>query len=255
MANKQREFVIQLSQIGDALLIAVVFWLAHAFREELAFRFPLPVRLFGLFEMDFAGIAPFRHYKWLYLIILPVCPFLLDVNGFYSRSVRSGPWSTLVTLVKSVTLCALVVIAAMYFLGLTGLSRSVIVFFAVFTVAALFVKDRLFRAYLARRSHAGRHRRPIVLVGSAERNAEFERLLAEHPEWDFEVLARVDPTAELLKTLPPLLHQHAVSCVVFNVSQTTFAEVEKAIFACEIEGVEAWLVADFVRTSIACGVR
>jgi exopolysaccharide biosynthesis polyprenyl glycosylphosphotransferase len=30
-----------------------------------------------------------------------------------------------------------------------------------------------------------------------------------------------------------------------------FSEVEKAILACEVEGIEAWLVADFVKTSIA----
>ena len=48
-----------------------------------------------------------------------------------------------------------------------------------------------------------------------------------------------------------MLHRYPVGCVVFNVTQTTFSEIEKAIVACEVEGVEAWLVADFVKTSIA----
>ena len=47
MPSRRREFIIQVSQIGDALLIAVVFWLAHAFRDHLAYLFPLPLSFHG----------------------------------------------------------------------------------------------------------------------------------------------------------------------------------------------------------------
>jgi exopolysaccharide biosynthesis polyprenyl glycosylphosphotransferase len=241
MPSKQRELYVQFNQITDALLIAVVFWLAHALRENLAFYFPL----------RFTLIADFRYYKWLYLIILPLCPFLMDINGFYSRPHRMRRRLTLWILVKSVSICALIVIAAMYFLGLAGLSRGVIILFAIMTVAALFIKDLIFQAYLRLHAEHGRLARPVILVGSEDRNADFERLLEEHPEWDFAVVAKIDPSRESLERLPEMLHTQAVSCVVFNVTQTHFSEVEKAILACEVEGVEAWLVADFVRTSIA----
>ena len=82
MSSKQRDLVIQLNQFSDALLIAVVFWVAHAVREHLAYWYPLPLRLAGWYELQFPAIATFRSYKWLYLIILPVCPFVLDVNGY-----------------------------------------------------------------------------------------------------------------------------------------------------------------------------
>jgi exopolysaccharide biosynthesis polyprenyl glycosylphosphotransferase len=241
MPSKQRELFVQFNQITDALLIAVVFWLAHVLRENLAFYFPSAWPL----------IADFRYYKWLYLIILPLCPFLMDLNGFYSRPHRMRRRLTLWILVKSVSICALIVTATMYFLGLGGLSRGVIILFAVMTVAALFVKDLIFQAYLQLHAKHGRLARPVILVGSEERNTDFERLLEEHPEWDFGVVAKLDPSHESLEKLPEMLHTQAVSCVVFNVTQTHFSEVEKAILACEVEGVEAWLVADFVRTSIA----
>ena len=96
-----------------------------------------------------------------------------------------------------------------------------------------------------------RSSRPVILVGAPERNQEFETLLTEHPEWNMHVLSKIEPGPQLLKELPQMLHRHPVSCVVFNVAQTAFADVEKAILICETEGVEAWLVADFVRTSIA----
>jgi exopolysaccharide biosynthesis polyprenyl glycosylphosphotransferase len=241
MPSKQRELLIQFNQLTDALLIAVVFWLAHALREELAFRDPV----------HFSLIADFRYYKWLYLVILPVYPFLLDLNGFYTRPHQMRRRLTLWMLIKSVSVCVLIVIATMFFLGLSALSRGVIILFGAMSVVALFAKDSLFHTYL--RLHA-RHRRltrPVILVGSEDRNSEFERLLAEHPEWDFGVVAKIDPSQESLTKLPQMLHDQAISCVVFNVTQTHFSEVEKAILACEVEGVEAWLVADFVRTSIA----
>ena len=45
-------------------------------------------------------------------------------------------------LVKSVSICALIVIAATYFFGLTAASRAVILLFAAFSVVALFAKDQ-----------------------------------------------------------------------------------------------------------------
>jgi len=242
MPGKQREIFIQFNQVSDALVIAAVFWLSHVFREELAFRYP------SIFSL----IAPFRYYKWLYLIILPLFPFLLDLNGFYTRPYGYRHRLTLWILVKSVALCALIVIAAAYFLQLAAASRGVIVLFAAFTAVALFAKDLVFQAYLHRHARHARTARPVVLVGSEESNVEFERLITEHPEWNLAVLAKVDPRiGSLQETLLELLHKHPISCVVFNVGQTHFSEVERAILACETEGVEAWLVADFVRTSIS----
>jgi len=241
MPSKERELFIQFNQLSDALVIAVVYWLAHALRENLAYYYPL----------HFPGIAPFRYYKWFYLVILPLCPFLLDLNGFYTRPNRHQEWVTLWILIKSVATCALVVIAIMYFLGLTSLSRGVIVLFAGCSVVVLFLKDLALQSYLRNHARSARFTRPIVLVGSPERTAEFVQLLDEHPEWSFGIVARLDPAQDSLAQLPELLHTQAVSCVIFNVTQTYFSEVEKAILACEAEGIETWLVADFVRTSIA----
>ena len=251
MSSKQRDLVIQLNQFSDALLIAVVFWVAHAVREHLAYWYPLPLRLAGWYELQFPAIATFRSYKWLYLIILPVCPFVLDVNGYYARAHPLGTRQTMWVLIKSVALCALVVISAMYFLGLTQLSRGVIVLFAALAVVALLLKDRLYQYYLRQTARQSRLGQPVVLVGPAARNEEFGRLLDEHPEWNLRVLERVVPGPELQRKLTAILHTYPVSCVIFNMEQTSFADVEAAILACEVEGVEAWLVADFVRTSIA----
>jgi len=47
------------------------------------------------------------------------------------------------------------------------------------------------------------------------------------------------------------MHERSPSGVIINAKHTFFGQIEKAIQACELEGVEAWLVADFFRTQIA----
>src|SRR5580704_14267807 len=250
MPSRRREFIIQANQIGDALLIAVVFRLAHALREQLAYLFPFPFSFLGQIH-QFDIIAPFRYYKWLYLIILPLYPFLLDLNGFYSRAHTLARRNTVWILLKSCAICTLTVMAAMYFFKLAMLSRGVVLIFAMFSIVALFAKDQLFQVHMRNRARRGKDLTEVILVGSEERNAEFAGLLEEHPEWSLRVTARLDPNDNLVDQLPAMLHCHPVGCVIFNVSQTAFSEIEKAILACELEGVEAWLVADFVKTSIA----
>jgi len=115
----------------------------------------------------------------------------------------------------------------------------------------LFAKDILFQAYLRASARSHKFARRVLLVGPLDRNVEFEQLLVQHPEWNLQVVGRIDADAESLAKLPELLHREPISCVVFDVPRTYFSEVEKAILACEIEGVEVWLVADFVKTAIA----
>jgi exopolysaccharide biosynthesis polyprenyl glycosylphosphotransferase len=248
MPRRQRDLIIQFNQLSDAVLIALVYWVSHAFREQLAYLSPF--QLLG-HTFEFSLIAPFRYYKWLYLIILPLYPFLLDVNGFYNRPQRIRRRQTLWILTKSVAICALIVIATLYFFGLMALSRGVIILFSAASVVALLAKDLIFQAYMRLHARRGKYAREVILVGSQDRNDEFEKLIDEHPEWTFSVIAKLNPDTESLQKLPAMLHSNPVSCVIFNVTQTYFSEVEKAILACETEGVEAWLVADFVRTSIA----
>jgi exopolysaccharide biosynthesis polyprenyl glycosylphosphotransferase len=250
MPSKHRELIIQFGQITDALLIALVFWLAHRFREQLAFWFPGGLSV-GWFHLDIPLIAPFRYYKWLYLVILPLYPILLDVNGFYTRSHLMRRRDTLWILIKSVLICALCVIAVMYFFQRNVISRGVVMLFAALSVVALYVKDALFHAYVRASARSQKFSRPVLLVGPADRNDEFERVLTENPEWNLHVVARLDPDGGKLDRLAELLHYEPISCVIFNVGRTYFSEVEKAILICEIEGVEVWLVADFVKTSIA----
>src|SRR2546430_16538544 len=55
------------------------------------------------------------------------------------------------------------------------------------------------------------------------------------------------PTERLLD----LVHEHSINGVVLSARHTMFGQVEKVIQACELEGVEVWLLADFFKTQIS----
>jgi exopolysaccharide biosynthesis polyprenyl glycosylphosphotransferase len=54
-----------------------------------------------------------------------------------------------------------------------------------------------------------------------------------------------------LQRLVELLHEHSASGVIVSAKQAYFERVESVIKICELEGVEAWLIADFFGTQIA----
>ena len=66
-----------------------------------------------------------------------------------------------------------------------------------------------------------------------------------------EVLAELDLNESPVDQLVDLLHEHSVNGVIINAKQAYFDRIETAIKACEREGVEAWLVADFFKTQIS----
>src|SRR5437667_7603965 len=66
-----------------------------------------------------------------------------------------------------------------------------------------------------------------------------------------DVVALIDIEKQPLSNLIEAMHRHAVSRVIFAAGHSQLNRVEQAISACEVEVVPAWLVADFIRTSIA----
>ncbi len=48
-----------------------------------------------------------------------------------------------------------------------------------------------------------------------------------------------------------MLHDHAINGVILSGKHTYFEQIENVIRACELEGVEVWLIADFFTTQIS----
>jgi exopolysaccharide biosynthesis polyprenyl glycosylphosphotransferase len=79
----------------------------------------------------------------------------------------------------------------------------------------------------------------------------FSQLLSEDQLAEIEIVEVIDIRQQPIAQRVRALHRLSVGRVIFLTSRTELSRVEEAIGACEIEGVEAWLVASFIRTSIA----
>ena len=90
-----------------------------------------------------------------------------------------------------------------------------------------------------------------MLAGTPQDMAALERSFTPEQQLLMEISGRIDLDKQPISELIEALHRDSVTRVIFAAGHTQLNRVEQAIGACEIEGVPAWLVADFIQTSIA----
>ena len=240
MLYRDRQIRRQAQQLLDAALFAISFWMAYQLRADRA--------IIELLHLD--PIHPFDSYSWLYLILIPVAPLILEMQGFYRRPLSCSSRTTAWLLFKGCALMSLVLVLAL-FLFRTLMARWVVIWFGVISFGVVFAKEELMWWARQRKVAQGHYRRRVILVGSGP---ETSRMLAElkaKAADEVEVLATLDLNEQPVEQLVELLHEHSVSGVILSAKHAYFEQVEAAIRACELEGVEAWLVADFFRTQIS----
>jgi exopolysaccharide biosynthesis polyprenyl glycosylphosphotransferase len=115
----------------------------------------------------------------------------------------------------------------------------------------LVLKERLIVGHLKRRAMRGEQREPVLLAGLPQDLAALERTFTPEQRLLIDVVGRIDIDRQPISDLVEAMHKHAVSRVIFAAGHSRLNRVEEAISACEIEGVPAWLVADFIQTSSA----
>jgi exopolysaccharide biosynthesis polyprenyl glycosylphosphotransferase len=97
----------------------------------------------------------------------------------------------------------------------------------------------------------GERREPVLLAGLPQDIAALEQTFTPEQKLLMDVAGRIDIEKQPISDLVEAMHRHAVARVIFAAGHSQLNRVQEAIGACEIEGVPAWLVADFIQTSIA----
>lgn len=240
MIGRKQELNLQFLQIADGILLAVAFWLAHTLRFLGAHWF--------VFQKP---IGPFSEFQWLLFIILPFGPIFLETQGFYSHPLQKNLGRSFQQIAHAAFWLGLVIAAVSYFLKLDVPSRAVMPLFAVFGSTMLLMRERItlarFRA-LAKREDL---RERVVMVGTPPDLKKLRESMTAEQITEMVVVEEIDIESRPVKVLVDALHKHSVSRVIFAGGHGHLDRLQEAIAACEIEGVEAWLIADFIRTSIA----
>jgi exopolysaccharide biosynthesis polyprenyl glycosylphosphotransferase len=240
MLRRDRLIRMQIHQLLDACIFAVSFWLAYALRSN-----PDIIDLFSL-----KPVVPFEGYVWLYLILIPAAPMVLEAQGFYNRPMLCSRRVTAWLLFKSCAVLALGLVLAL-FLFRADMARWVIIWFGAISFGLMFLKEELLLQLFQSNLVSSQYRRRFILVGTGEETARMREELTAKAPGAIEVLAELNLNETPVERLVELLHEHSVNGVIINARRSYFDEVEAAIRACELEGVEVWLLADFFRTQIS----
>jgi exopolysaccharide biosynthesis polyprenyl glycosylphosphotransferase len=220
--------------------MSVAFWLAHTLRfvggESFVFGKP---------------IGPFSTFQWLLFVIMPFGPIILEMQGFYAHPLEKTMARSLQQLGRGAFWLGLLIAGCSYFLRLDVPSRAVMPMFAVIACVFLIVRERATIFRYRRRADLEELRERVVFVGTAEDVAELKASLPPELRWEFRPVAEIDPNRQPVTELVEILHDHSVSRVLFASNHSDLSQLQEFISACEVEGVEAWLMADFIRTAIA----
>jgi exopolysaccharide biosynthesis polyprenyl glycosylphosphotransferase len=237
--GRKQELNLQLNQLIDALLLVFSLWSAHAFRLYIG-------KFNGIVEIE-----SFKSFLWLIAIIMPIGPLLLDLYGFYNFPLQKNAPKSFRQIAQALLWLGILIGGCSFFFRLNIQSRSVLILFVVISAVVLLIKERLACAFLKARGRVGRYREKVILAGSAEEILLISRRFSDEQLAEIDVVEQIDISHQSISDLIKALHQHSVGRVIFATGKTGLRRVEEAVAVCEMEGVEAWLMADFIRTSIA----
>jgi len=240
MIGRKQEFNLLLQQILDGALLVIAFWAAHVLRSSLSLWFET------VYE-----IPNFNEFRWVLFILMPFGPIVLEMQGFYKHVLQKDIWKSAMQIGRAGLVLGLIIALSAFFFRYNFPSRAVLIIFTVMALVLLLVRERITVSRLRRRASSGRFRESVLLAGTPGDLVQLERTLTTEQMMEMEIAGRIDIEAEPISVLVEALHRHSVSRVIFAGGHSHLNRLQEAIAACEVEGVEAWLLADFIKTSIA----
>ena len=223
----------------DACLFAVAFWLAFQLRTSA-----FVVEHLHLHPVEIA----FERVVWLYVLLIPAGPFVLEMQGFYSRPWMCSRLTTAWQLLKGCVLVTAGLVVAL-FLNQMQIARIMLIWFGAISFVLIFIKEEIVRMVYRSMIAQAQYKRLFILVGTADETARMRDEL--NRQEDIAVLAELNLTETPLPKLIQMLHDYSVNGVILSAKHSHLEPIEGIIRACELEGVEVWLVADFFRTQIS----
>ncbi|HAM70223.1 MAG TPA: exopolysaccharide biosynthesis polyprenyl glycosylphosphotransferase [Verrucomicrobiales bacterium] len=239
MLRRKQQFRTQVHQWKDALLFSFALWVAHRLWE------PWHPKLF-----DLRTIEPFQDFIWLFLVIVPGAPLVLESVRFYDRPLNAPRFDTYLTLAKGCALVTMGLVIVLWVLKI-NLARVVIGLHGVVSFAMLVASEEILRAVFRTRYGQLQIKRRFIVVGTPGDVASLRADLTSTALDGMEIVAEVDIQQSRIPDLVREIHEKAPNGVILAAKHTYFGDIEAVIQACELEGVEVWLLADFFKPQIS----
>lgn len=235
--SRKDSFTIQALQLTDAFLVWLSFSLGSWIRMWLGLSSPEE----NLFESMY----------WSLYIAVPFTPLVLERLGFYDRLTQKSTGATMWQLVRGMVIIVLVLGLFAVFAQVTETRRLILGLGLVFTFLFLLLRDRSFQIWRNRYADSSARKESIIIAGSGNEMKELLSELDPQITAGWKVVDYFDLGTREVHELFKLLKDESVSRVVFSAKNTEFEKVARAVEACELQGVEAWIAASFIRSQIA----
>ncbi|GEP45429.1 UDP-phosphate galactose phosphotransferase [Brevifollis gellanilyticus] len=232
---------MQLTELLDSALLGFCLWLAHFLRASLA----------PSFWPDLVEIPPLEELYWIMAVVVPFTPVALEMRGFYSNIFHKTPGKSLRQLAETLVIMGMVIGTMVVFLKWSVPSRAVVILAISLSAVALLLREAFQREQIRRSLATGKGRERVIVAGAAQDVMHFEDQMPPEQRAGIEVVARIDITQQPVSDLVKAMHEVSASRVLFAAQHVHFGKIEEAVQACETEGVEAWISADFFQTAIA----
>ena len=240
-ASRKDSITIQAFQITDAILVFSAFWLASMLRESILMQF------LGRGAENDSLMA----MTWALYIAVPFTPLVLERFGFYDRMRSKGAGSSAWQLTQGIFIIGLFIALFALFAKIGEARRLILGLGGLLMFILLFLRERISHAWISSRRQRGLGGERVIITGS---DAEIDELLADlHADAvsDWEIVERFDLASRTASDLYELLKRESVGRVIFATKDTPFDKVAQAVEVCELQGVEAWIAASFIRSQIA----
>lgn len=242
MLSRQHNFYQQFLQLIDGVVISLSLWIAHALRFYV---------LNNLIWFDDHPLEPqFANcYKMIALAVFSG-PLLLEYMGFYQVQPPVGWLKTVGQIARALflVLVAIFTCVIIFRIPQSTISRTALGLFFLLALALLTIRSALFRLWLRQRGSRVHLRQYILLCGLPRDRATWKQRFMSLPGKNFEVKAEFDFSQDGLEGFIETLHDEAVDIVVFSLEEKIIPQIREALLACEAEGIEAWVSADFIQT-------
>ena len=240
MLSRQHSFYQQFLQLVDAALISLSLWGAHALRFYVLNNWDL-----------FDPVEPeFKNCYWMIALALPLGPLALEYMGAY----RPYPLRDIPSAVGRIMAAMFLVLIAIFTcvvafrIPQTGISRAALGIFFILASCLLSARVVIFLLWLKQRGTRAHLRQYILLCGLPKDRQNWKERFLSAPGKKFEIKAEFDLREEGLARFIETLHDEAVDIVIFSLDENIIPQVREALLACEAEGIEAWVSADFIQT-------
>lgn len=239
MLRRDQQIRTQIQQIADACIFSCSFLAAYLLRSD--------PRIIAW--LDLVPSTSFNDFAKLFFVLLPGAPLVLEWQGFYEHQPSSPRRAFVWPLLRGCALLTVGLVVAAYLFHLQ-VARGIMISFGCIGFLAVWVKEELL-FFFSSKVMPGQNRRRFIIAGTDKEITRIRGEISKHREEGIEVVGQLDLTQEGAEELAMLLHEYSVYGVILSAKHTYFEQIESVIKACELEGVEVWLAADFFATQIS----